>query len=240
MEKKEKTKKITKSRSSTKLKKINSFAVPVYGVDGEVKKQTALLEGFLETKINPKLLAQYIRVYLANQRQGTASAKTRAEVSGSTRKIYRQKGTGKARHGDIKAPIFVGGGVVGGPSMRDYSLKINKKQKRKALLYSLILQLKEKNILSFSSEILNIEAKTKQVVNLLSKLGLFPMKILFILPKKLNKDNFTLAARNIPKVNLVSVENINPYLILAHKKIIIFEEAVDFLNKLFVKKNKNS
>src|SRR3989338_9847754 len=95
---------------------------------------------------SPRLLAQYVRVYLANRRQGTASAKTRAEVKGSTRKIYKQKGTGKARHGDIKAPIFIGGGVVGGPIPRDFSLKFNKKQKRKVLFYALTLKLKQKDI----------------------------------------------------------------------------------------------
>jgi len=239
MERKEKIKRTTKRKSITKLNKADSFVIPIYGNDGEIKKQAFLLEKFSSIKINQRLLAQYIRVYLANQRQGSASVKTRAEVSGSTRKIYRQKGTGKARHGDIKAPIFVGGGVVGGPSNRDYSLKMNKKQKRKALLYSLILQIKAKNIIGFSSEILSMPSKTKHVINLLSKLGIVKNKILFVFPK-LQKNNFILGVRNIPGVHLASIENINPYLILTHKKIIFFEEAIDFLNNFLLQKNKNS
>src|SRR5207248_616028 len=88
-------------------------------------------EIFAET-VNKKLLAQAVRVYLANKRQGNASTKTRGEVEGSTRKIYRQKGTGNARHGSIRAPIFVKGGIVHGPRPRDFSLGLSKKMRRKA------------------------------------------------------------------------------------------------------------
>ena len=127
-------KKLTKVVQKKKVKKTvkAGLTIPVYGLDGKEKGAAELPKEIFTVEASPKLLAQYVRVYLVNRRQGTASTKTRGEVSGSTRKIYKQKGTGKARHGDIKAPIFTGGGVVGGPKPQDYSLKLNKKQTKKA------------------------------------------------------------------------------------------------------------
>ena len=129
------------------VKKTSGLTVPVYDIKGKEKGTLILPKEAFAVSVKPQLLAQAVRVYQFNRRQGTASTKTRGEVTGSTRKIYRQKGTGRARHGDIKAPIFVGGGIVGGPKPKDYSLGINKKQKTKAFFGALTLKLKEKNIL---------------------------------------------------------------------------------------------
>src|SRR3989339_216040 len=122
---------MAKEEKKPSVKKNITLSVRVFSIDGKEKKTIELNKNIFDVKVSPSLLAQAVRVYLANQRAGTASSKTRSEVVGSTRKIYRQKGTGKARHGSLKAPIFVGGGVVGGPKPRDFSLKINKKQKTK-------------------------------------------------------------------------------------------------------------
>ena len=114
---------------------------------------------------------QYVHIYLTNQRQGTVSTKTRSEVRGSTRKIYRQKGTGRARHGAKKAPIFVGGGITFGPKPRIFALSMNKKQKKLALVSALSYALKEKKI-SGAQERPSMEPKTKIHARFLKNAGL--------------------------------------------------------------------
>src|SRR3989338_5152877 len=109
----------------------------VFDTKGALKKTIDLPKEIFGVQENNILLAQAVRVYLANQRQGTVSTKTRGEVAGSTRKIYRQKGTGRARHGSIRAPIFVHGGLVFGPKPRDYSMKFPKKMRKAALASAL-------------------------------------------------------------------------------------------------------
>src|SRR3989344_5158891 len=182
-----------------KAKKSGSLTVPVYEISGKEKGSLSLPKEAFSVDVNKALLAQAVRVYQSNQRQGTASTKTRGEVVGSTRKIYRQKGTGRARHGDIKAPIFVGGGIVGGPKPKDFSLKINKKQKTKAFFSALTLKLKENNIMGIVDEALKIKPKTKIVADFLEALKFSGKKITFVLPK-LEKNNFVLASRNLSKV----------------------------------------
>src|SRR5258708_225116 len=118
-------------------KKYTPVSVDVIGVDGKVSGKVSLPGEMFGEKVNKTLLAQAVRVYLANQRQGNASTKTRGEVDGSTAKIYRQKGTGRARHGSKRAPIFVKGGLVFGPKPRDFSLALPQKMKRKALFGAL-------------------------------------------------------------------------------------------------------
>ena len=148
-----KQKKETKSEkklTTPKKKKVN-LTIPVYDLDGKEKSTLEVAKEIFGIESNPKLIAQYVRVYHANQRQGTSSTKTRGEVRGSTRKIYRQKGTGKARHGDIKAPIFVGGGVVGGPQPGKHSLKLNKKQIKKSLFTALSLKFNAGDIFALSN-----------------------------------------------------------------------------------------
>src|SRR4030067_502896 len=109
----------------------NKLETAVYNPDGKVMKKISLPSDVFDVEVKAELLNMAVRIYQANQRLGTHKAKTRGQVTGSTRKIYRQKGTGRARHGDIKAPIFIGGGVVGGPKPRDFSLKLSKKQIKK-------------------------------------------------------------------------------------------------------------
>lgn len=218
-----------------KKAKNSKLSLDIYSIEGNVEKSVELPKEIFDFRSNPKLLAQYIRVYRANQRQGNASTKTRGEVTGSTRKIYRQKGTGRARHGSIKAPIFVGGGVVGGPKPRDYSLKINKKQRTQALFSSLTLKQKDNAIFGFTYEAKSFPPKTKLVVKFLKKLGNKSKNILFVLPK-IEKNNFILATRNIKDVTMIDGMSLNAYEILKAQTILINDEALDVLKKQFIKK----
>lgn len=210
-----------------------NLSLPVYNIKGEEISKVFLSKKIANFKINNKLIAQTIRVYLSNKRQGNASTKDRGEVSGSTRKIYRQKGTGRARHGSIKAPIFVGGGVVGGPKPRDYSLKINKKQKRQALLGAFSFHFKNNNIFVLSDELFSLkEIKTKIVYDLLKKLKIENKKILFVLPQK--KTNFYFASRNISNTSFINSQSINSYDILRNQKIVFFESSFEEIKKNFL------
>lgn len=228
---KEKKGESTKKEKTVKTTKKSELALTKYYLNGE-KEEFLAEKKIFSVPVNPKTLALYVRVYLGNQRQGTASTKTRAEVSGSTRKIYRQKGTGRARHGDIKAPIFVGGGVTFGPKMRDYSLKLNKKQKRLAFLGALTYQFKNKSILVLDDEFLKIKPKTNNFFSFLERNDLVEGKKLIVLPK-MEKNSLVLAARNISKLDFVSYENLNAYQVLSYQKIIFLETALKNLIKKY-------
>lgn len=210
------------------------FTIPLYDTSGIKKSDVEVHKVVFGEKENPNLLAQYVRVYLSNQRTGTASTKTRSEVKGSTRKIYKQKGTGRARHGDIKAPVFVGGGITGGPKPRNYSLKMNKKQIRKALYIAFSQQLKNKNIVALADEFLGIQAKTKLIADFLKKIQFDRVSILILVAKG-GRNNFTLAIRNLPFVVVKDIMSVNAYEILRHKKILIVESALPVLEKHFLK-----
>lgn len=154
-----------------------------------------------------KLLAQAVRVHLANQRAGTQSALTRSEVNRTRRKLYKQKGTGGARHGDRKAPIFVGGGVSFAPKPRDYSLKLSKQMRKKALAEALKLKKPQKISLE------NVTGKTKDLAKLLDL-----EKSALLITKKYNKKVY-LAGRNIPKLTILPKELVNTYEVLKAEKI---------------------
>lgn len=238
MTKKElKTKKIRKSKDTKEkisVKKTSPLEISVFNLKGEEENKISLPKKIFTAKFNPKSIAQYIRVYLANQRQGTVSTKTRGEVTGSTKKIYRQKGTGRARHGDIKAPIFVGGGVVGGPKPRDYRLSFPKKQKKQVLFSALTYQLKAGNILALSKDFLQVDTKTKVISDFLKKMKISSQKIMFVLPK-VEKNRLLLASRNLPKVSFSDPQSLNAYQLLNHEKIIFIEGSLPILEKHFLK-----
>ena len=229
MEKQKKPILVKKKTSKVKAPTENKLAISIYDIDGKEEKSVELPKDIFGVKVNPKLLAQYVRVYLINQRQGTASTKTRSEVIGSTRKIYRQKGTGKARHGDIKAPIFVGGGIVGGPKPKTYHARLNKKVRKLAMQMALSLKVQEKNILGLTDELTKIKPKTKVMADLFKKMNLYHDKILIVLPNK-KTNNLILAIRNIPRLEITDSMSLNPYQILNHNKILFLEEAIKVVN----------
>lgn len=198
----------------------------IYNIEGKEEKTVELPKEIFSVSANPKLLALAVRVYLINQRQGNVSVKTRGEVIGSTRKIYRQKGTGKARHGAIKAPIFVGGGVAHGPKQKDYNLKFNKKEKKIALFAALSAKLKEKKIFGLENKALTIKPKTKIFVNFLEKLLLLDKNNLIVL-LKMEKNNLILAMRNIPGISFIDARSLNPYLVLKSNNIIFIENSLE-------------
>ena len=229
------TKKSSKRKTQkTKIRK--NLEVDVYNLKGEKSGKIKLNEKIFDVEASPLLLAQYVRVYLANQRAGTASTKTRGEIKASTRKIYAQKGTGRARHGDIKAPIFVGGGVVFGPKPRDFSLKMNKKQKRKALFYSLTLKVKDGKIAALEDEFLKEVKKTKQFAEFLENVGVNGERIMVVMPAE---EKFLLqrAIRNIPKVEAIDAESLNAYDVLKVKRIFFVKKTFEILEKVYLKEH---
>ncbi|CAM4374932.1 50S ribosomal protein L4 [Flavobacterium terrigena] len=176
--------------------------------------------------IEPNKHAVYLDVkqYLANQRQGTHKAKERAEVAGSTRKIKKQKGTGTARAGSKKSPLFKGGGTVFGPRPRSYSFKLNKNLKRLARKSAFSLKAQESNIIvveDFTFETPN----TKKFINVLSSLGLENKKSLFILGDA-NK-NVYLSSRNLKTTSVVNSTELSTYAILNAKSLVLLEGSIE-------------
>lgn len=210
------------------------LSVDVYDIRGKVKETMSLPKDIFGAKINKQLISQAVRVYLANQRRGTASTKTRGEVEGSTRKIYRQKGTGRARHGSNRAPIFVHGGIAFGPKPRDYSLKITKDMKKKALFSALSAMQKDK-LIKVVDGLEKLEPKTKAFVKVLKSLELLgkKQKILFLLPSKI--ESLQRASRNIASVTPMIVTQINTYEAMNYKNIIFMKDALDVLVNHFAK-----
>ncbi|NIK74565.1 large subunit ribosomal protein L4 [Thermonema lapsum] len=197
----------------------------VYNINGEdTGRKVTLSDEVFGITPNDHLIYLDVKRYLANQRQGTHKTKERSEISGSTRKLRRQKGTGFARIGDIKSPLLRGGGRIFGPKPRDYSFKLNKKETRLARKSALAYKAKENNILvleNFSFE----QPKTKQFLAILQKLGLDSTKTLFVLPG-LDKIVY-LSARNLPKAQVLPAEQINTYAILNAEKLVICEGAIE-------------
>ena len=182
--------------------------------------------------IEPSDHAIYLDVkqYMANQRQGTSKSKERAEVSGSTRKIKKQKGTGTARAGSIKSPVFRGGGTVFGPRPRNYEFKLNKKVKQLARKSALTYKAAENSILVL--EDFNLEApKTKEIVAIRTNLQIADKKSLFVLPVENN--NIYLSSRNLQDVSIVIASELNTYQILNAKSIVILEGSVKKIEEVF-------
>jgi len=185
--------------------------------------------------IEPNDHAIYLDVkqYLANQRQGTHDSRERSDVTGSTRKIKRQKGTGTARAGDIKNPLFRGGGRVFGPHPRDYIIKLNKKVKALARKSALTYKAKDGQILVVEDFKMD-NHKTKSFVEILNNLGVEKSKNLLLIPD--TDANLYLAARNLKNVKVRRAETINTYEILEAKTLILMEKSVKVIEELFTNK----
>jgi large subunit ribosomal protein L4 len=213
----------------------HTLEIPVYNLSGAQEKTVELPKELFGIEEHPQVVAQYVRVYRANQRQGTHSTKHRSEIVGTTKKVYRQKGTGNARHGSEKAPIFVGGGVQGGPKPTDHSLKINKKQRRLALLSVLSTKVKENAVAALSQEVAAMEPKTKSFAAFLKTIGANNKKTMIVVSQTTG-EGMKKSARNIERVELVSTSNVNPYNLLMNKKILFTEDALAVLTSLYLKK----
>ncbi len=184
--------------------------------------------------IEPNKHAVYLDVkqYLANQRQGTHKARERADIKGSTRKIKKQKGTGTARAGSIKSPIFRGGGRVFGPRPRSYSFKLNKNLKQLARQSALSIKAKEENIVVIENFTFDAP-KTKDFINILKALKLEDKKSLFVLDSS-NK-NVYLSSRNLKNANIISTSRLNTYNVLNANKVVLSETCIEEIESNFSK-----
>ncbi|HMS22423.1 MAG TPA: 50S ribosomal protein L4 [Candidatus Levybacteria bacterium] len=207
-----------------------TFSVDVYGLDGKVSGKVNIPTEIFKAKVNLTLMAQAVRVYLATQRSGTSSTKTRSEVSGTTKKMYRQKGTGRARHGAAKAPIFVGGGIAFGPKPRSFALTLPKKMRRKALFSALTSKYSENNLMILDAA--QATGKTKEIVNTFKNLGLTKKVTIVVTPEE---KQISRAARNIKGVTVEHAANLNTYSVLNSNTVIFAKDALSILQSTFLK-----
>jgi large subunit ribosomal protein L4 len=203
----------------------------VYNIKGEDTGRKVTLNDEIFAIAEPNEHAVYLDVkqYMANKRQGTHKAKERSEIAGSTKKLGRQKGGGGARHGDIKSPLFHGGGRVFGPRPRNYGFKLNKKVK--ALARRSALTYKAQNNQIMVIEDIKFDApKTKEFVNITRNLKLEGQKLLLVLNGV--ERNLYLSLRNVPTASVVTASDINTYRVLDNRMILVTESSVDALNNL--------
>lgn len=199
--------------------------VAVLDITGkDTGRQVELSDAIFGLEPNSHAIYLDVKQHLANKRQGTHKAKERADIAGSTRKIKKQKGTGTARAGSIKSPVFRGGGRVFGPRPRNYSFKLNKNLKRLARKSALSTQAKDSNIVVI--EDFNFDApKTKNFVNVLKAFGLEDKKSLFVLGDLNN--NVYLSSRNLKKTNVVTTSGLSTYNVLNTSKVLLSEGALE-------------
>ena len=208
--------------------------VSVLNIKGEnTGRKVTLDESIFGIEPNEHVVYLDVRQYLANQRQGTHKSKERSEISGSTRKLGRQKGGGGARRGDINSPLLVGGARVFGPRPRDYYFKLNKKVKQLARKSALSQKAIENAIIVV--EDFSFEApSTKVFVEMLNKLNVCEKKQLFVLPSS-NK-NVYLSARNLKRTNVVMASNLNTYGIMNSDVLVISEGSLEIISEILTKK----
>lgn len=202
--------------------------VSVYNMEGNEVGTMELNDAVFGVEINDHLVHMAVVSQLANKRQGTQKAKTRSEVSGGGRKPWRQKGTGHARQGSTRAPQWTGGGIVFAPTPRDYSFKMNKKERRLALKSALTSRLQENKLVVLDDLKLD-EVKTKAMQNVLSNLKL--NKALVV--TKENDNNVVLSARNIPGVQTALTSTINVYDILKYNTVVLTKAAVEAIEEVY-------
>jgi len=200
--------------------------VQVIDTSGKKIKEVKALDEIFAVPLKDHLLYETVINYRANQRQGTVSTKTRAEVRGGGRKPWRQKGTGRARAGSNRSPIWKGGGITFGPRPRDYSYSMPKKAKRSALRSALSMKLAEKQLLIVDALKLK-EPKTKEAVALIKSLK---VDSVLIVDKHDNKNLF-LSVRNIPKTKVVDVSQVNVYDVLNYNWLVLTKRAFDSLTE---------
>ena len=207
--------------------------VSVLNINGQETGRTVTLnESIFGIEPNDHVIYLDVKQYLANQRQGTAKTKERSEVSGSTRKLGRQKGGGGARRGDINSPVLVGGGRVFGPKPRDYGFKLNKKVKSLARRSALSYKAQENAIVVVEDFTMDV-AKTKDFVNIAKNLKVDGRKTLLILPE-VNK-NVYLSARNLQRSEVMTASSLNTYKVLNADVLIVTENSLKTIDGILAK-----
>lgn len=208
------------------VKKVSGLSVTVYSLLGKAIGTLTLPKEIFRTVISKTLLKQAMRVYMTNQKIMSASTKSRGEINATKAKVYRQKGTGRARHGAKSAPIYVGGGRAFGPRNRVVRLELPKNMRKAALMQALSSKMGENNVIG----IIGIEkatGKTKEINNFLEKVN---SKNALIVTDKI-QDNVVRAIRNIPGISILPANQINAYEVLRHQMLMITKEAVEVLKK---------
>ncbi len=215
-------KKIAKEKA-VKITKSTSLTVQVFDITGKVAGSTTLPAKIFGTKPNKNLLAQALHVYFNNASTHLAHTKTRGEVRGGGRKPWKQKGTGNARAGSKRSPIWVGGGITFGPRTRDAKLELPRKMRKAALISALSQKAADGNI-KVVSGLEKIQPKTKIMINLLSRLETQIPTLMVLSQKNKNAD---LATRNIPGASLELPSNLNAFIVWQNKNILISKEALE-------------
>ncbi|MGD9731985.1 MAG: 50S ribosomal protein L4 [Desulfamplus sp.] len=204
-------------------------AVDVLNRSGEKVSEVNLSDEIFTVPVKKSVLHDVVRMQLASRRLGTAVAKGRSDVAGSTRKLYRQKGTGNARSGGIKSALRKGGGIIFGPVQRSYEHKVNKKVKSLAMKMALSSKLQNKELFVIDSFGLN-QIKTKEILNVTKNLGLKNVLIIT------NEDdiNLFLSARNIPEIKVLKTEGLNVYDLLKYDNLLLVESSIQSIEGRFV------
>lgn len=215
-----------KNSEIKKVKKAVVKEVPVvdvYSLSGKMVDKFKLDAEIFNAKINKPLLHEAILMYRANERQGNSSTKTRGEVSGGGKKPWRQKGTGRARAGSIRSPLWRGGAIVFGPKPRDYSFSLPKKMLRLALISSLSAKLKDNDIIVLEKDPEMAHPKTKEIVKILNSLKSGEGRVLFLSGKR--DENLLFSCRNIKNVCLKASDEFNAYDVLKNGKLIFSKDT---------------
>ena len=218
-----------KSSKSKETKKIDIPVVDVYSLSGKKIDKLQLDPVVFNSRVNKPLLHQVLVMYQANTRQGTASTKTRAEVRGGGKKPWRQKGTGRARSGSIRSPIWRGGGIAFGPKPRDYSYSVPHRMKRLALISGLSAKARDNELLVLEKDIELAQPKTIEIVKILKALKIGQQRILMLYAKK--NDNLVKSCRNIKNFTLRLCEDFNAYDVLSNSKILFSRDTHDCIVK---------
>jgi large subunit ribosomal protein L4 len=202
----------------------------VYNTLGkETGKKVVLSDAVFGVEANDHAIYLDVKQYLANQRQGTHKSKQKNEVAGSTKKLKRQKGTGGARAGSIKSPLFPGGGRVFGPVPRDYSFKLNKKLKQLARRSALTYKAQD-NAITVVEDFVMEAPKTKQAIELTKNLNVAEKKVLFVVTE--SNLNVSLSCRNLPNVKVINAASLNTYDVMNASAVVMMEGAVNVINEM--------
>lgn len=210
--------------------KSSNLSIPVFSMDGKTTANLTLAKEIFGVEVNNRLLAQAIRVYLSNKKVFTNFTKTRGEVVGSTIKIFKQKGTGRARHGAITAPIFVGGGITFGPKPRAKSLDLSKKMKKAALLSALSSKVAEKRAFILA-DAEKSSGKTKDFVQVLTKISDQKIMLPTLIVTGEKTGTVLRGVKNISGVTTLTANLLNAYEVLKHDNLVLTKDAVEMLTK---------
>ena len=209
-----------------------SLSIDIYNLNGEKLRDVTVSESIFGRELNNELIAQYLRVFLTNQRVGNASTKTRGEVSGSGKKPFKQKGTGNARRGSLRTPLAVKGGITFGPKPKDFRLELPKKMRVGALLNILSSRFLTKNVFGLESS--DSLKKTKDIVSFMDKLSLANTKTLVITSKY--QPEVLKSISNIEKLSVKSLDTLNAFDVISNKNLVLFEDTVKSLQEKYENK----